>query len=115
MAMATPIQPDIKKLLSTPRPNQHFAPARVGWNGPEVATVSAEALPAAQLGALGIQRDLRPTLIQLVTPDWRVFLGLGTLIFLLRQLRKRSVPAPAHAVYTIPVDVGESEVRRPAA
>jgi hypothetical protein len=115
MATATPIQPDIKKLLSTPRPTQHFAPARVGWNGPEVAKVSTEALPAAHFGALGVQRDVRPTWVQLITPDWRVFLALGALILLLRQLRKRSIPAPAHAVYTIPVDVGEAEVRRPAA
>lgn len=116
IATATPIQPDIKKLLSTPRPTQHFAPARVGWNGPEASTT--DALPAARFGMVP-QRDLRQTLLQLAIPDWRVFLALGALIILLRQLRKRGHPAHAHAVYNVPVDVGEpevpSEVHRPAA
>lgn len=111
-AAATPIQPDIKKLLSTPRPTQHFPPARVGWNGPEAATASAEALPATQFTS---QANFRQSLIQLATPDWRIFLALGALIFLLRMLRQRSAPATAPVAYRIPVDVGESEVRRPAA
>ena len=114
-AMATPIQPDIKKLLSTPRPTQHFAPARVGWNGPEAATVSAAAVSTGHFGDVHAQRDFRQALIELATPDWRVFLALGALILLLRQLRKRATPALAPAVYSVPVDVGEPVVRRPAA
>jgi hypothetical protein len=114
MASATPIQPDIKKLLSTPLPPRHFAPARVGWNGPEAAP-AVEALPAARFGNLTPQRDMKQALIQLATPDWRIFLALGTLIILLRQLRKRGTPSYAPAAYKIPVDVGEPEVRRPAA
>jgi hypothetical protein len=113
-ALATPIQPDIKKLLSTPRPTQHFAPARVGWNGPESSTASADAPPSARFGMVP-QRDLRQSLFQLAIPDWRIFLGLSALILLLRQLRKRGNLSHAPAVYTMPVDVGEPEVRRPAA
>ena len=115
MALATPIQPDIKKLLSTPRPTQHFAPARVGWNGPEAATVSAASVSTARFGDVRAQGDSRQALIELATPDWRVFLALGALIFLMRQLRKRAVPTLAPAVYSVPVDVGEAVVRRPAA
>ena len=115
VAMATPIQPDIKKLLSTPRPTQHFAPARVGWNGPEAATASATADSVEHFGDIRAQRDLRQTVINLITPDWRVFLGLAMLIFLLRQLRKRATPSFAPAVYSMPVDVGDPIVRRPAA
>jgi hypothetical protein len=114
MATATPIQPDIKKLLSTPRPTQHFAPARVGWNGPEAATASADALPTARFGMVP-QRDLRQTLFQLAIPDWRIFLALSALILLLRQLRKRGNPSHVPAVYNMPVDVGQPDVRRPAA
>jgi hypothetical protein len=115
IAGATPIQPDIKKLLSTPRPTQHFAPARVGWNGPEAAASSAEAIPAESLGNIGPRTDQRQALIQLATPDWRIFLALGALIFLLRLLRKRATLAAAPAIYSIPVDVGEPQTRRPAA
>jgi hypothetical protein len=114
IAGATPIQPDIKKLLSTPRPTQHFAPARVGWNGPEAAA-SSEAIPAESLGNIGPRTDQRQALIQLATPDWRIFLALGALIFLLRLLRKRATLAAASANYSIPVDVGEPQTRRPAA
>jgi hypothetical protein len=114
IAGATPIQPDIKKLLSTPRPTQHFAPARVGWNGPEAAA-SSEAIPAESLGSVGPRTDQRQALIQLATPDWRIFLALGALIFLLRLLRKRAALAAAPAIYSIPVDVGEPQTRRPAA
>ena len=115
IAAATPIQPDIKKLLSTPRPTQHFPPARVGWNGPEAATTSAEAIPAAQLSSFASQNNQRQSLARIATPDWRIFLALGALIFLLRMLRQRSLPAMAPAAYRIPVDVGEPEQRRPAA
>lgn len=114
MATATPIQPDIKKLLSTPRPTQHFAPARVGWNGPEAAPASADAFPVARFGVVP-QRDFRHTLVQLAIPDWRIFLSLSVLILLLRMLRKRGNQSHAPAVYKMPVDVGEPEVRRPAA
>jgi hypothetical protein len=115
MATATPIQPDIKKLLSTPRPTQHFPPARVGWNGPEAATSSAEPIPVAQFSNLASQSNLQQSLIRIATPDWRIFLALGALIFLLRQLRQRGTAAHAPAVYRIPVDVGEPETQRPAA
>jgi hypothetical protein len=114
IATATPIQPDIKKLLSTPRPTQHFAPARVGWNGPEAATASVDAVPVARFGVVP-QRDLRQSLLQLAIPDWRIFLSLSVLILLLRMLRQRSNQSPVPAVYKTPVDVGEPEVRRPAA
>jgi hypothetical protein len=113
-ATATPIQPDIKKLLSTPRPTQHFAPARVGWNGPEAATSAANAVPVMRFGVIP-QRDFRQTLLQLAIPDWRIFPALGALILLLRQLRKRGHPSSERAVYKLPVDVGEPEIRRPAA
>jgi hypothetical protein len=114
IATATPIQPDIKKLLSTPRPTQHFAPARVGWNGPEAATAAADAAPVTHFGVIP-QRDFRQTLLQLAVPDWRIFLALSVLILLLRQLRKRGNLSHVPAVYNTPVDVGEPDVRRPAA
>jgi hypothetical protein len=113
-ATATPIQPDIKKLLSTPRPTQHFPPARVGWNGPEAGTSPAEPIPNAQFSNLA-QGNLQQSLIRIATPDWRIFLALGALIFLLRQLRQRATSTHALAVYRIPVDVGEPETQRPAA
>jgi hypothetical protein len=115
-ASATPIQPDIKKLLSTPRPTQQFAPARVGWNGPEAATASAEPSPFMQrFGPVGFQHDLRKSLIAVATPDWRIFLALGALILLLRALRSRSTLVPVPISYRRPVDAFEPDSKRPAA
>ena len=62
-----------------------------------------------------MREDQRQTLLQIATPDWRIFLALGALIFLLRLLRKRATPAYTPATNFVPVDVGEPEVRRPAA
>jgi hypothetical protein len=116
-ATATPIQPDIKKLLSTPRPTQHFAPARAGWNGPEAATSLPQVSPdLAQFSPAGQQRNLRQTLVQIATPDWRIFLGLGSLIFLLRMLRRKESPKLASVAYPGLVDGDlRTEQRRPAA
>ena len=117
MATATPIQPDIKKLLSTPRPMQHFAPARVGWNGPEASTVSPDVSPAvAMYGPTGLERNVQQSLVRVVTPDWRIFLALGALIFLLRMLRRRDLPRYAPVAYPVLVDGDiQPELRRPAA
>lgn len=117
MATATPIQPDIKKLLSTPRPMQHFAPARVGWNGPEASAASPEASPAAAMyGPAGLKRDVQESLIRVATPDWRIFLALGALIFLLRMLRRKDDSKLAPVGYPFLVDGDlQPEARRPAA
>ena len=116
-ATATPIQPDIKKLLSAPRPTQHFAPARVGWNGPEASTAAPQVSPAVVMyGPAGLERNVQESLIRVATPDWRIFLALGALIFLLRMLRGRDVPKYAPVAYPSLVDGDlRREVRRPAA
>ena len=107
-AHATPIRPDIKKMLDTPRPQLHFVPARVGWNGPEGESAQAAQVAAIEhYGAAAQQRGIQQILLQLATPDWRIFLGLGMLIMLLRVLRRRTTPARAVASYPVPVDAIE--------
>ena len=116
VAMATPIRPDIKKLLATPQTKQHFVPARVDWNGPEAASVSPDLSPAMErFGPAGLQRLTRESLIQVATPDWRIFLGLGALIFLLRILKNREMLARVPARYPTLVDAVEPKAQRPAA
>jgi hypothetical protein len=116
-ASATPIQPDIKKLLSTPRPVQHFAPARAGWNGPETASAAQTAASEAmeRYGPQATQRNMRRTLAQIATPDWRVFLGLATLILLLRFLRSRNLPEQTLVPVPISARTEAPESQRPAA
>ncbi len=115
-AMATPIRPDLKKLLDSPRPNMHFAPARAGWNGPEEGSAQRDQQKEIEgIGATSHQSVIKESLLQAVTPDWRVFLALGALIFLLRELRRRTTPALTPASYPIPVDAIEPVRHRPAA
>src|SRR5512146_313871 len=42
-ADATPLRPDIRKLVTQPRDTVQFAPARAGWDGPEDARRTASA------------------------------------------------------------------------
>lgn len=86
VAQATPIQPDLKKLLSTPPPQaQPYVPARAGWNGPEMA-------PPAPDPALAYLMHRPPAWQQLaavITPDPRTVALLVLAVLALRILRQR--------------------------
>jgi hypothetical protein len=89
-AEATPIRPDIRKLVEEPPQDTtaHFMPARAGWDGPEMASVEDGVNPAWE-AITGPDRANRATLIALATPDPRAVLGIIAVIFLLRILRER--------------------------
>lgn len=115
-AFATPIRPDLKKLLDTPPPITHFAPARAGWKGTDGASTSAAQAAAIEtLGQAARQRGIRESLIRAATPDWRVFLSLALLILLLRVLRARATQPSPIASYPVPVDAIDLIRHRPAA
>ncbi len=87
-AAATPIRPDLKKLLSeSQEATIQFAPARAGWQGSEMSSASPVPDPAAELQATRIAD--RSSLIALATPDLRVWALIGLAIILLRLLRRR--------------------------
>src|SRR5574337_1992366 len=68
---ATPIRPDVKKLVNQPqRPDIHFAPARAGWNGPEMAR-SGEDTGMALFGAATDPQAVRASLASAFIPDPR--------------------------------------------
>lgn len=91
-AQATPIRPDIKKLVSQPQQDSGagFMPARAGWDGPEMARNGGAANPTMEVYAAGAaSRAWRAALLTAATPDPGAVLGIVTLIFLLRILRTR--------------------------
>lgn len=106
-ANATPIRPDIQKLLEQPPDDAtQFAPARAGWHGSELAkSADAGINPAMQrFSAEASAHVLRATLAAAAIPDWRAVGAILLIIVVLRKTRKRATPQPTST----------SEYERPA-
>lgn len=116
---ATPIRPNVKKLLNQPPPQQmHFAPARAGWNGPEIAQSGAGVNPILFGSSLDAQA-VRDSVISALIPDPRMAALLLAVILLLRQFRnwrssRTARPRPAESPAELPAQNGPQELR-PAA
>ena len=88
-ASATPIRPDVQKLLSQPQdaPPQ-FVPARAGWNGPEMVKAQAPTnLLLETFGQAGSARAVRAALLAAAIPDPRAVAAIVVMIFALRGMR----------------------------
>lgn len=91
-ASATPIRPDIRKLVAQPSQDTiQFAPARAGWNGPEAATNNTQFTnPAVErLTPAAAAREIKASMLALAIPDWRVVTAIVGLIVLLRVARRK--------------------------
>jgi len=110
-AAATPIQPDIEKLLSKPHPEQQwFEPARAGWEGPEAEAAGPlrTSLVLEEFGPAETARLARASFLAAAVPDPRLWACLCALILILRK-RKRATPELLKAS-----DSNTVEVRRAA-
>src|SRR5512141_2488650 len=91
-ASATPIRPDIHKLVAEPSQETiQFAPARAGWNGSETAVNNAQFTnPAVErLTPAAAAREVRASMMALAVPDWRILAAIVGLIILLRISRRK--------------------------
>ena len=107
VAAATPIQPDLEKLLSKPRSEQEwFEPARAGWDGPETESsgFSRSALALRNFGPAETARAARASFLAAAVPDPRIWACVCVLILLLRRL-KRATPKPSEASQSSTVEV----------
>ncbi len=85
-ANATPIRPDLEKLLAEPQPaTAQFTPARAGWHGPEMS-VSLSPATRELLDSSVVAQEMRASLLAAAVPDWRVLLFLAFVILVLRRL-----------------------------
>jgi hypothetical protein len=93
---ATPIEPDLKKLLEQQRHQDEFPLARAGWNGSEMKD-SAPATNATleELGPASTARQVREALRSVAIPDYRAVAGILLVILLLRRIRQARKLAPA--------------------
>lgn len=106
-AAATPIQPDLEKLLSKPRSEQEwFEPARAGWDGPETESsgFSRSTFALRNFGPAETARAARASFLAAAVPDPRVWACVCVLILLLRRL-KRATPKPSEASQSSTVEV----------
>ena len=94
-ASATPIRPDIRKLVAEPSQETiQFAPARAGWNGSEAAVNNAQFTnPAVErLTPAAAAREVRASMLALAVPDWRILAAIVGLIVVLRVARHKLRP-----------------------
>jgi hypothetical protein len=113
-AGATPIRPDIKKLVAEPSQETiQFAPARAGWNGSETAVNNAQfSNPSVErLTPAAAAREVRASMLALAIPDWRILVAIVVLIIVLRTSRRKLKPRKVERLATV---VSE-EPLRPAA
>ncbi len=87
-ALATPLRPNLKKLLSQPPPDRHeYIPARAGWDGPELKDLQ-DNLYVERYSPEASARAVRAGLIAAAVPDWRAVLVIAALILVLRYVGK---------------------------
>jgi hypothetical protein len=86
---ATPIHPDLKKMLAQPQEPAEYPLARAGWNGPETSP-APEVSPNPTLERLGpaaSAREAHTSLKTAVIPDFRAVAGVLLCILMLRRIR----------------------------
>ncbi len=87
-AQATPIRPDLQKLLAQPQEaTMRFAPARAGWQGPENSATVAAGPANTVLDQSADVRVMRRTLLAVAIPDPRLVVAIVVALFVLRRVR----------------------------
>lgn len=88
-AFATPIEPDIRKLLQERQQQAPpIGPARVGWDSASRVETTNPSLET--LGPVATQRAVRSSFLAAAVPDWRAAILAMVVILLLRILHHRS-------------------------
>lgn len=91
-AFATPIRPDIQKVVTQQQsPAAEFPPARAGWNGPEMASNSQNPNPTLEkIGPQASARAVRQSLAGVAFFDMKFLALIALVILLLRRIRKNA-------------------------
>jgi hypothetical protein len=113
-ANATPIRPDVKKLLAAPPGSTvQFAPARAGWNGPEAPSAKHAGLnpELAGITAAAARIEFKNAILSALVPDPRITAAIMlTIVFLRRWLMQKREAAQPKAVA-----IQDNQKLRPAA
>ena len=113
---ATPIRPDLQKLLKQDQRPRRFSPARAGWNGPEMQPRRSVLNPTLEAyGPAATAKQNRDALLTAIIPDPKAVIAIGGLIVLLRILRVQKQKQKNAAVIAMPRPPEEEEEERQAA
>jgi hypothetical protein len=82
---ATPIRPDLNRLLADPPAPAQFVPARAGWHGPE--TPAPARASAAAMHGVASAKAVRASLVAAAIPDPWAVLAIAMAILFLRWAR----------------------------
>jgi hypothetical protein len=95
-ALATPVQPDIRKLLlESPPPPAQYAPARAGWQGPEAPTTQASLDPVlASVSGPARAQEAKDSLKRAAIPDPRALAA----IVLVCRLQQSTTGRPSRPI-----------------
>ncbi|HEY3928581.1 MAG TPA: hypothetical protein VGL89_09415 [Candidatus Koribacter sp.] len=87
-SQATPIKPDVQKLLQQSQQTQKpFIPARTGWNEP-VASAAATHNPVLEsIQDDHMRQEFKETLASIATPDPWIAFAIFMVVVLMRKLR----------------------------
>jgi len=94
---ATPIHPDLEKMLAQPQDRVEYPLARAGWNGPEASPAPAVTPNPTleRLGPAASAREAHTALKTAAIPDFRAVAGILLCILLLRRIRSGQKASPA--------------------
>jgi hypothetical protein len=84
-ARATPIRPDLQRLLAEPQMPSQFVPARAGWQGPE--TPPPPQTPPGPIDSATRSRAVRASIVAAAIPDPWALLAIAAAILFLRWMR----------------------------
>jgi len=93
-SQATPIRPNLERILAQPQESVQFPMARAGWDGPPASAQVASSPTLDQLGPEASARAAQQSLKAAAIPDYRAVAGILLIILLLRRMQSKPKVSP---------------------
>ena len=104
---ALPMKPDIEKQLEQQINKKTYPPARAAWNGPEITRKPFNPVYESMLYPLSGEA-MRDKLLTLAIPTPGFLFAIGSLIYLLRLMRREREKARPDNVVAMPAPAREA-------
>jgi hypothetical protein len=101
LAWGMPMKPDVEKQLEQQINKKTYPPARVAWNGPETGRKPFNPVYEAMVYPMSGEA-MRDRLLTLAVPSPGFLFAIGSLILLLRLMRRERARAKPANVVTMP-------------
>jgi len=84
---ATPIRPNLERVLAQPQESVQFPVARAGWDGPPASAQGGSNPTLERIGPEASARAAQRSLKAAAIPDYRAVAGILLVILLLRRIQ----------------------------